>query len=76
MNNDKETLDKIKDYINEHYKAYRCSWTEQRSEGNYSDVFSDGCDSGEAWSLYSIGNIIGMELEEPEENEDDAYGIR
>lgn len=71
IDNDKETLDKIKDYINEHYKAYRCSWTEFRSEGNGNDVFSDGCDNGEAWALYFIGNIIGMELEEPEESEDE-----
>ena len=71
MNDSLEILEEIKEYINKYYKAYCCGYTELRSEGNGNDVFSDGCSNGEAWALYSIGNIIGMELEEPEESDDE-----
>jgi len=71
MNDSLEILEEIKEYIKEHYNASHCGYTEYRSEGNGNDVFNDGCENGESWALYSIGNIIGMELDEPEESEDE-----
>jgi hypothetical protein len=62
-------IDKIKEYINNHYKASYCSYTVERSEGNYSDVFDDGAGYGMSWALYDIANIINMEIEEPEAGE-------
>jgi len=68
MNDGLEILEEIKEYINKHYKASCCSWTSENSEGNSDDIFNDGQQYGKAWVLYSIGKIIGMKLEEPEEN--------
>ena len=64
-------IEEIKQIVNSRYKSYKCGWTEQRSEGNYSDVFSDGYDCGESTTLYEIGTILGMKLEDPEEQEYD-----
>ena len=61
----------IKEIVSNKYQAYKCGWTEQRSEGNSSDVFSDGYDCGESSILYEIGIILGMKLEDPEEQDYD-----
>lgn len=42
-----------------------------RSSGNESDVFCDGYDCGISNAAYEIGCILGMELEEPEEQDYD-----
>jgi len=73
MNADQQTLDKIKEYINNNYNPSHCGYTELRSEGNGNDVFNDGCDNGESWALYFTANIIGMKLEAPEESDDEDY---
>lgn len=64
-----EMINQIKELVNNRYASYKCGWTEQRSEGNYSDCFWDGCGCGESSVLYEIGSILGMKLEEPEEQE-------
>jgi hypothetical protein len=64
-------IKKVEKYIKNNYHAYRCGWTVSRSEGNYDDVFNDGMDCGKAWALYQIANILGIEVEEPEENEEE-----
>lgn len=69
--NEQQMIEEIKQIVNDRYQSYKCGWTEQRSEGNYMDVFSDGCNCGESSILYEIGYILGMELEEPEEPEYD-----
>lgn len=67
----KEMLNKLKELVNESYKPYRCGWTYQRSEGNYYDCFDDGYRCGESWLAYELGCILGMELEEPEEADEE-----
>jgi hypothetical protein len=69
----KDKIEKVEEYIKNNYKARCCGYTMFRSEGNYDDVFNDRADYGEAWSLYDIAEILGMEVEEPEENKIDNY---
>lgn len=64
-------IEKIKELIKRRYSARHCGYTEQRSEGNFSDVFEDGTQCGESQILYEIGVLLGMELEEPEEQDYD-----
>lgn len=64
-----EKIEKIKNIVSSGYQSHHCGWTEFRSEGNYSDVFSDGNDCGVSTVLYEIGCILEMELEEPEEQD-------
>ena len=60
-------INDIKELVKERYSARKCGWTSQRSEGNYDDCFSDGCECGVSSVLYDIGTILGMELEVPDE---------
>jgi len=64
-------IEEIKKIVNNRYESYKCGWTEQRSEGNSTDIFQDGYDCGESSVLYEIGIILGMKLEDPEEQEYD-----
>ena len=60
-------LEEVKKYINQCYKANKGSYTVERSEGNSDDVFSDGYDCGVATTLYNIGKMLEMDIEELEE---------
>lgn len=66
-----EQIEKIKKLIEDRYNSAYCGYTEFRSEGNFSDVFQDGYDCGESQLLYEIGCLLGMELEDPDEQEYD-----
>lgn len=56
-----------KEVILSRYKPDRCSYTAMRSHGNSDDVFQDGEQSGEHYTYYHLGIMLGMELPEPEE---------
>jgi len=68
---DKEIIQKLKDEVMENYNSSHCEYTDERSCGNYSDCFEDGVDQGSSSVWYVVGKIIGMELEEPDF--DDEY---
>ena len=55
------------DWVNKNYDSDATGWTSERSFGNYDDVFDDGLTSGYAWAAYEIEQILGMNLEEPDE---------
>lgn len=63
-------LKKLKEWVYKNYDKYATSYTPERSEGNYYDCFYDGQDSGTLWVAYKVGRILGMDLEEPEEPDD------
>lgn len=58
-------------WVEENYKQYATGWTWMRSEGNDCDCFDDGFESGTSWAAYEVGCLLGMELEEPDEPEED-----
>lgn len=66
-----EQTKEIKELINRSYKKYAYNWTAERSMGNYDDCFDDGFTCGETQLAYEIGMILGMDLEEPEEPDED-----
>ena len=53
--------------VNKNYDSNATGWTSERSCGNFDDVFEDGVTSGYAWAACEIGQILGMNLEEPDE---------
>lgn len=55
------------DWVNKNYDSDATGWTSERSFGNFDDVFDDGLTSGYALAAYEIGQILGMNLEEPDE---------
>ena len=55
------------DWVNKNYDSDATGWTSERSFGNYDDVFDDGLTSGYALAAYEIGQILGMNLKEPDE---------
>lgn len=74
MEINKEVLEKVEKYIIKNYKPSACAFTSLNSEGNYDDVFNDGYYCGLSYTLYEIGTMLGIDLEEPEEpNEDEWY---
>lgn len=58
---------KLIDLVLTNYDNEACGFTEERSEGNSTDVFNDGVESGRSWLAYEIGCLLGMDLKEPEE---------
>mgnify|MGYP006321252541 CR=1 FL=1 len=62
-------LDEVVKYIKAHYDPEECGYTEERSQGNSTDVFEDGVSSGESTTLYTIGRMLGLELPDPVEPE-------
>ena len=61
----------IEKWVRDNYKQYTTGWTYERSEGNCADCFYDGYDCATSWAAYEIGCILGMELEEPDNEEED-----
>ena len=66
----KETLEK---WVKDNYKQHTTGWTWERSEGNSYDCFDDGMECATSWAAYEVGCILGMELEEPDEPEEDEF---
>lgn len=67
-----EMIKKLKAWVKENYNVYTTGWTASRSYGNYDDCFSDGMECGTSWAAYEVGEILGMELEEPDEPDYDC----
>lgn len=61
----------LEQWVRENYKQYTTGWTFERSEGNCVDCFYDGCDHATSWAAWTVGRILGMDLEEPEWNEEE-----
>lgn len=66
--NIKKELEK---WVKDNYKQYATGWTSERSAGNYDDCFDDGYESGTSWAAYEVGCILGMNLEEPDEPDEE-----
>ena len=60
-------LEELKKLVDENYDSEDCGLTEEYSSGNENDIFNDGERFGASWLAYRVGEIIGMELEEPKE---------
>lgn len=59
-------VDKLKKWVEDNYKQYAMGWTYERSQGNDYDCFEDGETYGTSWAAWEVGQILGMDLEEPE----------
>lgn len=68
-----QMMKKLENWVRENYKQYTTGWTALRSAGNYDDCFEDGMECGTSWCAYEIGTILGMDLEEPDEPDEDDY---
>lgn len=64
-------LEKLKEWVTKNYDNHATAYTPERSAGNYYACFYDGQDSGTSWAAYEIGQILGMDLEEPEEPDEE-----
>lgn len=62
-------MEELKKYILKNYHPQHAGRTCMSSSGNDDDVFSDGEERGIALTLKQIGNIIGLELEMPAQQE-------
>ena len=71
MEDAKKIIESLKTWVKENYNPRATGYTIERSRGNYDDVFEDGCEYGTSWSAYEVGSILGMELEEPDEADED-----
>jgi len=61
-----DTIKALETWVKNNYNQYTTGWTYERSEGNYTDCFSDGEECSRSWCAYEIGEILGMKLEEPD----------
>lgn len=57
--------EELQKWVLRHYDPDACSYTVERSMGNYDDVFFDGDDHGTSWAAYQVGRILGMDLPAP-----------
>lgn len=64
-------VDKLKKWVEDNYIQCTTGWTYERSKGDYYDCFDDGETYGTSWAAWEVGQILGMDLEEPECVEDD-----
>ena len=65
-----DIIEQLKAWVKDNYKQYTTGWTYERSEGNYYDCFDDGMECGTSWAAWTVGQILGMELEEPDCEDD------
>lgn len=61
-----QIIHELKEWVTRTYKQYATGWSWTRSEGNCADCFYDGQANGESWAAYEVGSILGMDLPEPE----------
>lgn len=66
-----EIIKNLKEWVAQNYKPHKCGWTYERSQGNDYDCFDDGQESQRSLDAYDIGMILGMDLEEPEEPDEE-----
>ena len=64
---------KLRKWVEDNYKQYATGWTYERSQGNDYDCYDDGMTCGTSWAAWEVGQILGMELEEPEWDEEDEF---
>lgn len=67
----KEIKEKLEEWVKKNYNQYTTGWTYERSGGNCVDCFYDGYGSGTSWAAYEVSCILGMELEEPDVDEEE-----
>lgn len=63
---DKAIENQLREWVKSNYKRHTTGWTYERSEGHSSDCFDDGGECATSWAAYEVGCIMGMDLEEPE----------
>lgn len=68
---DNNIREKLEQWVLKNYDKYAAEYTWERSAGNDYDCFEDGFESGTSWAAYSIGCILGMELEKPDDMEEE-----
>ena len=61
------TMQQLKEWVHKNYSKYKCAYTPYRSVGNYGDVFDDGYECGMSWAAYEIGEILGLDMVEPDQ---------
>jgi hypothetical protein len=66
-----EKIKELEKWVKENYNRHTMNWTAERSMGNYDDCFDDGADSATSWAAYEVGHILGMELEEPDKQDEE-----
>lgn len=65
----REILEK---WVKDNYNQSTTGYTYERSEGNSYDCFDDGFTCATSWAAYEVGQILGMDLEEPICDEEDS----
>lgn len=63
-------VQKIKKFVNNNYDKRVCKYTPERSSGYDDDVFYDGYNCGQSCAAYEIGQILNMDLPDPEQADD------
>jgi hypothetical protein len=69
MNTNDIAVEMIREYIAEFYDPEHGSNRSTDSEGNYGDVFSDGQKRGRCLALWDIAEILGLEVDPPQEQQ-------
>lgn len=70
---DNKIREALEKWVEDNYDPHTTDYTYERSEGNYYDCFEDGYECGTSWAAYEVGRILGMELEEPDEPEENEF---
>lgn len=65
--NNNEIIKSIEKIVDSNYNSMDCGRTSEGSAGNSDDCFNDGECYGRSWLAYEIGCVLGMSLEDPEQ---------
>lgn len=68
---DNNIMERLEKWVLDNYKQYTTGWTWERSEGNCYDCFDDGSEYATSWAAYEVGCILGMDLEDPDWDEEE-----
>ena len=66
-----DIISELREWVSKNYNKDAAEYTWERSAGNSADCFWDGQDCGESWAAYEVGKILGMDLPEPELEDDE-----
>lgn len=69
LKTEKEIIKELKEWVEKTYSPKACGATSQWSSGNEDDCFNDGYNAGESDAAYAVGQILEMELVDPDEPE-------
>lgn len=67
---DKNIRNELEQWVKKNYKQYVTGWICKHFRKSETVFYDAGREAGRAWAAYEIGSILGMDLEDPDIQDD------